>query len=83
MSGRPYLWLREATQPKPQLGWRSSLEPSPGELLVGPQAGPISAQVRSTGLMIKNGIYITILASDRRLMLDAARALGGFSASTS
>ena len=33
--------------------------------------------------MVKNGIYITILASDRRLMLDAARALGGFSASTS
>jgi hypothetical protein len=82
-NGQPYLWLQEATQANPQLGWRLSLEPSPGELLVGPQAGPISAQVGSTGLMIENGIYISILANDPQLMLDAARALGRFSASTS
>jgi hypothetical protein len=28
--------------------------------------------------MVKNGIYVTILASDRELMLEAARALRPF-----
>jgi hypothetical protein len=74
--GRPYLWLQEATQPNPQLGWRSSLVPPAGELLVGPGLG---APGGLTGLMVKNGIYITVLASDRQLMLDAARGLSPFS----
>jgi hypothetical protein len=79
-AGRPYLWLQEATQPKPQLGWRASLVPRRGRLLIRSGLGVPGETV--TGLMVKNGIYITILASDRQLMLDAARALGPFSPST-
>ena len=68
--GRPYLWIQEATQPNPQYGWRSSLLPARGQLLLG----------LGGGLMVENGIYLTIRASDRELMLEAARALEPFAA---
>jgi hypothetical protein len=67
--GRPYLWIQEATQPDPQYGWRPSLLPDRGHLLV----------LGGTGLMVENGVYATILASDRELMLRAARALAPIS----
>jgi hypothetical protein len=66
--GRPYLWIQEAMQPNPQYGWRPPLLPAPGHLLVG----------RGGGQMVENGIYVTILASNRELMIEAARALEPF-----
>jgi hypothetical protein len=66
--GRPYVWIEEATQPNPQYGWRPPLLPAPGRLLV----------LGTTGLMVKDGFYISILASDRGLLVDAARALEPF-----
>ncbi|HEY2939427.1 MAG TPA: RNA polymerase sigma factor [Gaiellaceae bacterium] len=69
LDDRPYVRIEEATQPSPQYGWRPSLLPGPGRLLV----------VHGAGLMVTNGVYVTIQASDRELMLEAARALRPFS----
>jgi hypothetical protein len=73
LDGRPYVWISEAKEPSPQYGWRPQLVPSPGNLLVRGAGGPSSHG--STGLMVRNGIYVTINASSRELMLEAAREL--------
>jgi hypothetical protein len=75
MNGGPYLWLEEAAHPQPQYGWYPSLVPTASELLVSPRSRPPGSGTGWSGLMVDNGIYITILASDRALMLDAAHAL--------
>lgn len=76
MDGRPYVWLQEASRPSAQFYWRTASIPSAGELLVGPRFG--TAGRGWTGRMVENGIYVTILASDPELMLEAARALRPF-----
>jgi hypothetical protein len=61
---------RLLSQPEPTYGWNPSTVPEEGELIVRPSWG---------GLTVKDGIYVTILAPERELMLDAARALQRFS----
>jgi hypothetical protein len=73
--GRPHVWLEEAEQAHLQYGWFRSPAPASGELIVGSQGGP-GFGGQWSGLMVKDGIYVTILASDRALLLEAAGALG-------
>lgn len=79
VDGRPYLWISEATQPNSQYGWRPGLVPPSGDLLV-VRSGAQPSQ-GGTGLMVKNGIYLSISASTRGLMLGAARALRPYASS--
>jgi hypothetical protein len=80
VGGGTYVWIVEATEPQPQNDWPVALAPARGALVVAPKWLPGIGR-GWTGLMVKDGLYVTILASDRELMLAAAHALRPFEAS--
>ena len=78
VDGRPFLWIQEATQANPQYEWYSP-PPPPGQLLVlPPRLAPNGAGSFHVGLTVKDGLYLTIFASTRDLLLAAARDLQPF-----
>jgi hypothetical protein len=74
----PFLLIAETVGPEPQNGWSEAPMPRANEVVVGLDTVML---VRSawSGLTVRDGIYVTILASDRELVLAAARALETFS----
>jgi hypothetical protein len=74
----PYLVIAESTEPQPINGWVEALAPAPGTLVTSPN-GIMLARGHWSGLTVENGLYVTILASDRDVMLAAAQALEPFS----
>jgi hypothetical protein len=72
---RPFVWLQEATEPKQIYDWRPGLVPAPGRLLL---LGGAGSSFRGTsGLIVRDGVYVTIAASGRELLVAAAKSLAG------
>jgi hypothetical protein len=77
VGGGTYVWIVEATEPHPQNDWPAALVSARGTLVVAPRW--LSGTGRGwIGLTVKDGLYVTILAWNRELMLAAARALRPF-----
>ena len=74
----PFLLVSETAEPQPQNGWLDAPEPRAGEVVVGMDTVML-ARAHWSGLTVKDGIYVTILAPNRELVLAAARALEPFS----
>ena len=63
----PHLEITQTTDPElVTRGWMSKYEPPPGSLLVMPGF---------SGSLMRDGVHVTILASNEKLIMDAARAL--------
>ncbi len=75
---KPFLVVAETNEPQPQNGWLDTPVPRPGEVVVGEDTVML-ARAHWIGLTVKDGIYVTILAPNRELVLAAARALEPFS----
>jgi hypothetical protein len=73
----PFLTVSETAEPQEQNGWFDAPTPRPGEVIVGFDTVML---LRShwSGLTIKDGVYVTLLAPTRETVLAAARALEPF-----
>ena len=74
----PFLVIAETAELQPQNGWVDAPVPRAGEVVVGVDTVMV-ARAHWIGLTVKDGIYVTILAPNRELVLAAARALEPFS----
>jgi hypothetical protein len=74
----PFLVVAETSEPQEQNGWVDAAAPRAGEVVVSEDTLML-AREHWIGLTVKDGLYVTILASDRELVLAAARALQPFS----
>jgi hypothetical protein len=74
----PFLVVAETAEPQPMNGWADAPVPKRGEVVVGEDTVML-ARAHWIGLTVNDGIYVTILAPDRELVLAAARALRPFS----
>jgi hypothetical protein len=68
-----FVTLQEAAAPHPLYGWSSLGVTRSGSILISP-AGELVLNGLE-GFLVKNGIYVHIQASNRDLLLEAARAL--------
>jgi hypothetical protein len=73
-----FLVVAETTTPQQQNGWSDAPVARRGEVVVGEDTVML-ARPNWIGLTVKDGIYVTILAPNRELVLAAARALEPFS----
>jgi hypothetical protein len=72
---RPYVQLWESDTPQPAYQWGrlpQGAAPPDGMLATLPSTSPVPG---TTGFLVYNGIYVTVMASTPKLALDAARAL--------
>ena len=74
----PFLVIAETAEPQQQNGWVDAPLPRAGEIVVGADTVML-ARAHWIGLTVKEGIYVTILAPNRELVLATARALEPFS----
>jgi hypothetical protein len=74
----PFVVVAETTGPQPQNGWGDAPIPRRNEVVVGEDTVML-VRPHWIGLTVKDGIYVTILAPNRELVLAAARALRPFS----
>jgi hypothetical protein len=74
----PFLVIAETAEPQQQNGWVDGPMPRPGEVVVGEDTVML-ARAHWNGLTVKDGVYVTILAPNRELVLAAAHALEPFS----
>jgi hypothetical protein len=74
----PFLIVAETSEPEALNGWLDGPMPRPGEVVVGFDTVML-VRAHWSGLTVKDGIYLTILAPSRDVVLAAARALEPFS----
>jgi hypothetical protein len=73
----PFLIVSETAEPQEQNGWFDAPLPRPGEVVVGVDTVML-ARAHWSGLTVKDGVYVTLLAPTRESVLAAARALQPF-----